>query len=317
MRFAELLGNTQLKHRLEDALDAGKTSHCYLISGPTGSGRHTLARLLAAAMECTAPHPPCLTCRACRKVLSGNHPDVITVDEPEKKQVPVDRIRQARTDIFIRPNEGMRKIFLIPRADDMNESAQNALLKILEEPPDYGVFLLLAATPEKLLPTIRSRCSELRLTPLDAGLLQGELARRFPRRRPEELAAAARRSGGFLGQAVALLESAEMTLPQTEQFAQAYSARDTLGLLSLFCSMEKWKRIQLAPVLEQIRHLLADALMARRGSPAATDAARAIAETHTPETLLEACKVLQAALEDCWANVGTANICAGLFVQLR
>lgn len=317
MRFAELLGNDALKARLEASLDAGKLSHCYLISGPPGAGKHTLARLLAAAMECQQPAAPCLRCAACRKVLSDNHPDVITVDEPEKKQVPVERIRRARADVFIRPNEGRRKVFVIPRAQDLNDSAQNALLKILEEPPAYGAFLLLADTPEKLLPTIRSRCSELHLTPLDAPTLRRTLGERFPTRDDAELDGAVRRSGGFLGQALALLESAESVLPQTVRFAQVYAARDTLGLLELCCSMEKWKRQQFAPVLEQIRRLLVDALATRKGSTPPSEGARAIAETRTAPTLLAACQTLQIALDDCWANVGIANICAGLFVKLR
>lgn len=317
MGFDTLLGNDALKERLNASLRSGRMSHSYLISGPAGSGKHTLARLLSAALQCEGDHPPCMTCHACRKALSGNHPDVITVDEPDKKQVPVELIRQARADIFIRPNEGRRKVFLIPRAQDMNASAQNALLKVLEEPPAYGVFLLLAETPEMLLPTIRSRCAELRLSPLDAALLRAELAQRFPDRSEDDRNAAILRSGGFLGQAAALLDAAEMTLPQTERFAQVYAARDTLGLLELFCSMEKFKRNQFAPVLEQLRALLGDALMARKGCPTLSPAARAIAEAHTAEALLGACKAVKTALEDCWANVSVANLCAGLFVSLR
>ena len=317
MRFGSLLGNDALKEHLAAALDSGRLAHSYLIAGPKGSGKHTLARLLAAAMECREPGAPCMVCPACRKVLSGNHPDVLTVDEPEKKQVPVELIRQARTEMFIRPNEGQRKIFLIPRAQDMNEAAQNALLKILEEPPAYGVFLLLAETPEMLLPTIRSRCAELRLAPLPAPLLHQELTKRFPDRDGADVEAAMARSGGFLGQAVALLESSALQLPQTERFAAAYAARDTLALLELFASMEKLKRNQMAPILEEIRTLLEQALLARQGCPTLSPAARAMAESHTAQELHDACQAVKTAWDDCWANVGVANLCAGLFVQLR
>ena len=317
MSFEQLLGNDGIKRQLSAAVSRGKLSHSYLISGPEGSGKHTLARLLAAAMECEQPSPPCLTCRSCRKVLSGNHPDVIVVDEPEKKQVPVEKIRQARTDAFVRPNEGQRKVFLIPRAQDMNTHAQNALLKILEEPPAYGAFLLLSDAPEKLLPTIRSRCCELHMAPLEDRVLLEYLRQTFPDRSEEDLATAMRLSGGFAGQAQALLGSHELVLPQAGEFARVYGARDTLGLLELFCSMEKWKRAQLAPVLEQIRRLLAEALLVRRGRPAPSEAIRAMAESRTAQTLLEACQAVETALDDCWANVGIANICAGLFAKLR
>ena len=103
---------------------------------------------------------------------------------------------------------------------------------------------------------------------------------------------------------------------QALRFAEVYGARDTLGLLELFCSMEKWKRSQFAPVLAQFRQLLADALETRQGAGAPSQAARAIAEGRTDPALLSACQAVQSALDDCWANVGSANICAGLFVQL-
>ena len=171
MGFEALLGNEQLKENLRAARRKGRMSHFYLLSGPQGSGKHTLASLIAAAMLCDAPEGPCGVCQHCRKVLSGSHPDYITIDDPSKKTVPVDLIRQARADIFVRPNEGSKKIYLFPRAQDMGIPGQNALLKILEEPPSYGVFLLLTDNPEKLLPTVRSRCVELKLRALPENLL--------------------------------------------------------------------------------------------------------------------------------------------------
>ncbi len=315
MRFDALLGNDETKRRLEAALDSGRTSHAYLIAGPAGSGKRTLARLLAAGLECTGAGRPCGVCRACRKVLGDAHPDVITVDDPDRRQLPVDLIRRMRSDAFVRPNEGAKKVFVVPRAQDMNESGQNALLKVLEEPPAYGVFLLLADAPEKLLPTIRSRCVELHMAPLGSALLRRELARRCPEHDSAVLGDAVRRSEGFLGRALELLDAP--LLPQTGRFAEAYAARDTLALLELFCSMGRLKRDQLAPVLEQLGRLLGDALMTRQGARAPSDAARAIAEAHTNAELLAACEDVRAAWRDCWANVGAANLCAGLFVRLQ
>ena len=103
MSFSELLGNSQLKNNLQSAVTQDKLAHFYLISGAEGSGKHTLARLLAAAMMCRETDKPCMRCAQCRKVLSGNHPDFITVDDPEKKTVPVELIRNARAELFIRP----------------------------------------------------------------------------------------------------------------------------------------------------------------------------------------------------------------------
>ena len=96
MGFEALLGNEQLKENLSAAKRKGRMSHFYLLSGPRGSGKHTLAQLIAAAMLCSEKDAPCGVCRSCRKVLTNNHPDFITIDDPGKKTVPVDLIREAR-----------------------------------------------------------------------------------------------------------------------------------------------------------------------------------------------------------------------------
>ena len=150
MAFESLLGNEQLKKNLQNSISGGHISHFYLISGPAGSGKHTLAKLLSAAILCSS-HEPCLGCSVCRKVMDNTHPDVITVDDPVHKTVAVKIVRQFREDVFIRPNETEYKIYLLPQ--ELGIEGQNALLKILEEPPGYGVFILLTDNPEKLLPT--------------------------------------------------------------------------------------------------------------------------------------------------------------------
>ena len=188
MRLDGLYGNEALKARLSAAFDSGRVAHSYLLCGPDGSGKHTLARSMAAAMQCTGRGElPCGVCTACRKVLSGQHPDVITVNDPEHKLIAVDVIRRMRADMFVRPNEGARKIYILDQ--DMGEPSQNALLKILEEPPDYGVFLILTANAEKLLATIRSRCA-LKLSPLTPEEALPALRKQFPERPDEELRAA-------------------------------------------------------------------------------------------------------------------------------
>ena len=249
MGFEVLLGNDQLKENLRAALRKGRMSHFYLLSGPRGSGKHTLAQLIAAAMLCSGNDAPCGFCRSCRKVLTNNHPDFITIDDPGRKTVPVDLIREARADIFVRPNEGEKKIYLFPRAQDMGIPGQNALLKVLEEPPSYGVFLLLTDNPEKLLPTVRSRCVELKLRALPEDLLRRKLRAEFPEADEGAVAAAISRSGGYLGQAKELLDSGEFRCEYTERFTQCYAARDTMGLLQLLVPMERWKRDQLVEIL--------------------------------------------------------------------
>jgi len=222
MSFERLLGNERLKENLTQSLKKGRISHFYLISGPKGSGKHTLAKLLSAAILCHS-HEPCLSCSVCRKVMENTHPDVITVEDPEHKTVAVKLVRQFREDVFIRPNESEYKIYLLPQ--ELGIEGQNALLKILEEPPSYGVFILLTDNPEKLLPTIRSRCTELKLTALPKQVLAGALQKEFPQAEEASVSAAMLRSGGFLGQARAILADTQGYPPRPSNLRAALQKR--------------------------------------------------------------------------------------------
>ncbi len=315
MGFDALLGNDRLKENLKRSLARGHISHFYLICGPEGSGKRTLARLLAAAILCRGEDRPCGECLACRKVYSGAHPDFITVDDPEKKTVPVELIRQARADIYVRPNESEYKIYLFPRAQDMGLPGQNALLKVLEEPPAYGVFLLLADNPDKLLPTVRSRCVELRLQALEKPLLEARLRERFPQAEDGDIEAAIARSGGFLGQAAALL--GKEPPPQTKSLVEALTARDPVGLLETLAPREKWKRDDLAALLEQWQALLEEALVSRSGAAAVSAQARALAREKTGEELYKMLCSVKKATDYVRSNVSPGAVCGYLEWALR
>lgn len=141
-----------------------RLSHAYLLIGPDGPAMRESAARLAAALLCREEDAPCGRCRDCRKVLAGNHPDVITIERqtgdkgPLRREILVDQIREATSDAVIAPNEADRKIYVIREADRMNVKAQNALLKALEDPPGHACFVLCAEAADALLPTVRSRC---------------------------------------------------------------------------------------------------------------------------------------------------------------
>ena len=257
MGFETLLGNERLKQNLTESLARKHISHFYLISGPAGSGKHTLAKLLATVILCEGSRKICGSCPHCRKMASGNHPDFITVEDPEHKNVAVKIVRQIREDMFIRPNEADHKIYLFPQ--ELGLEGQNALLKILEEPPSYGVFLLLTDNPDKLLPTVRSRCTELKMQALPEDILRTQLRRDFPQAQPGDIDAAIYRSGGFLGQARELLENGDSLPPQTEGFVKAFAGKDALLLTQTLVPMQKWKRDALAQILTQWLELLESA----------------------------------------------------------
>ena len=315
MAFESLLGNERIKQNLKAAAQKNRFAHFYLISGPNGSGKHTLARLLAATLMCESDHAPCGTCNACRKIMAGTHPDFLTVDDPEHKNVAVRIIREARESIFIRPNEGKRKIYLFPQ--EMGIEGQNALLKVLEEPPAYGVFLLLTDNPEKILPTVRSRCTELNLTALPDGILRAALQERFPEAAAEDLTAAMARSGGFLGQAIKILESGEAVSPQTVAFAESFASRDVLALTQLLVSMEKYKRDQLLETLAQWLEVLEAALADRSGMRAPTIQARELSMARSSQDLMDAIRSLKKASVYAAGNVSPAAVCGWLVWELR
>ena len=197
----------------------------------------------------------------------------------------------------------------------MLPAAQNALLKILEEPPEYGVFLLLSTHAEKLLPTIRSRCAELHLSPVGQEEAAAYLQRRLPQQQSDAIRSACVRSGGFLGQALALLESG--SAPQTAEFAAAYAGGDALALLRVLLPLEKYKRTELLPVLQQWRALVCDALSAKSGMPAASPEAAMLSQSRTGAQLLAAAQDLQEAMDDLNLNVGTGAVAGWLSTRLR
>lgn len=315
MAFESLLGNERIKQNLSAAAHKNRFAHFYLICGPKGSGKHTLAKLLAGALMCESAQRPCGTCSACRKIQAGTHPDFITVADPDHKTVPVKLIREYRESIFIRPNEGARKIYLFPQ--EMGIEGQNALLKVLEEPPAYAVFIILADNPEKLLPTVRSRCTELQLTSVAPNLLKPWLAAKFPSAEDSAIDAAIRRSGGYPGQAKDLLEKGESLPPEVEAFIRSFAARDSMGLVQVLVPMEKWKRDQALPMLEAWKEILQEGLACRSGMPAPGRGAKLLAANRSAKDLLAAVEALQKAIEYTQGNVSVAAVCGWLTYALR
>ncbi len=262
MELSALAGNRRIKELLSRAEEGRGLSHAWLITGPAGSGRHTLAWLLAAAMVCRAEpgKRPCGRCVPCKKVAGGVHPDVCLVSGAEGKPVSVDQVRALRADAYVRPNEGERKIYLLEGADRMNAAAQNAMLKLLEEGPAYAAFLLLGENPGGVLETVRSRCELLSLAPVPPREGLEYLQGRFPGRSREELERAALDCQGVLGRAVEALEGAGETAKARREAAGALcvalEAGDEAGLFQASMALEKASREELSPLLDELEALL-------------------------------------------------------------
>ena len=168
--FPGITGYEDVIRQLKHAGRTGSVSHAYLFTGPEGCGKRKMAEAFAAMLVCEAEDPgerPCMNCSGCKRAFSGNHPDIIRVTHEKPLSISVNEIRAQLVDkAVIRPYEDKKKVFIVAEAEKMTPQAQNALLKTLEEPPEYAVILLLSTNPETLLPTIRSRTLMIPLNPL-------------------------------------------------------------------------------------------------------------------------------------------------------
>ena len=277
--LSRVVGNIALRARLGEELSRGAVSHAYVIEGPFGSGKHTLAQEIAAALSCEHREKdglplPCGICASCQKINAGYSPDVITVRrEEDKATMGIDVIRALRDDVPLYPNDLDVKIYIIEDAHTMTVQAQNALLLTLEEPPPFVMFLLLAERAELLLETIRSRAPILRMQPIaDAQMREyllspdrPDVARAAKALPEEECAALLRMSNGCIGRAMELLEEKKRAPVMArracaEQFcrtlAQMRSQDEMLALLMSFGTAREDLLARLQTITEALRDLL-------------------------------------------------------------
>ena len=163
--FQDIIGHKQIITHLQKAISYGKVSHAYIFNGPEKSGKYMLAEAFAMTLQCEKKgENPCLECHSCKQAMGKNQPDIIYLQHEKPGTISVDDIRkQINNDVDIKPYSSPYKIYIIDEAEKMNQQAQNALLKTLEEPPAYAVILLLTTNADAFLPTILSRCITLNL----------------------------------------------------------------------------------------------------------------------------------------------------------
>ncbi|MEI3284634.1 MAG: hypothetical protein V8R84_05285 [Eubacterium sp.] len=249
--------NKRAQETLAAFVNGGRFPHALLLEGPEGSGRRTFAREIAAALFCRGEHKPCGSCNQCRKVLEQNHPDVEYYGgDGSRRSFHIDTIRQLRQNAWLLPGEAPCRVCVLCGAENMTDQAQNALLKILEEPPEHTVFILTAENRAMLLPTILSRVQTIRLEPLTPAEILPVLRERCPDQPGEKLEWAAE-TADTIGQALALL--ADESLQKHAQLAQR--------MLELLCNGSEYdlltavepvsrKREDLLEVCTQLRQLL-------------------------------------------------------------
>lgn len=207
--FSEMIGCENIIQHLQNAIEGGKVSHAYLFHGEAGMGKSTIGKAFAKTLLCKEGGlSPCNHCVSCKQFDTNNHPDLIEVTH-DKASIGVDDIRvQVNSDIAIRPYQGPYKIYMIPDGDKMTEAAQNALLKTIEEPPNYGIIILLVSNLNSIIQTILSRCVQLNMKPVDKVKIKEHLMIEY--QVPDYLAeVAANFSGGNVGKAIKYATSEE------------------------------------------------------------------------------------------------------------
>lgn len=206
--FKDVVGHKDIIKYIRNAVSENKVSHAYIMNGERGSGKKMLANLFATTLQCEKGGPdPCNECHSCKQAESGNHPDIIHVTHEKPNTISVEDIRtQVNNDILIKPYQGPYKIYIISEADLMTPQAQNALLKTIEEPPEYAVIFLLTENAQMLLSTITSRCVMLKLRNIKDTLIRKYLMEtmRVPDYKADMCAAFAQ---GNMGRAIMLANS--------------------------------------------------------------------------------------------------------------
>ena len=205
MGFNELCGNESVKKSLENAVLKDRVSNSYVFEGKNGVGKGLCAEIFARSLVCEGDEPPCDVCSACKKAKSYNHPDIIYVEKPkDKASIGVDEIREKILgEVYLKPYLAKRRVFIIKDGDILSDEAQNALLKVLEEPPENVSFIICVTSQDKLLSTVLSRSFVISFFPLSFDEVFSFLSQKYGD--TEESRLIARLSQGSIGEAVSLM----------------------------------------------------------------------------------------------------------------
>ncbi len=320
--FHNLVGNDRIKERLSSDIDDGKVSHAFIFEGETGSGRHTLALELAAALSCKGKHTgtlPCGECPACKKIFSGKSPDIINLGlSGDKVTIGIDTARFIKGDINISPNDLPIKMYIIEDADKMTLQAQNALLLSLEEPPPYVIFILLCTDSSALLETIKSRAPSLRLgkicdSDIEKYLLDNhKKARELKDESPEDFSELIISSRGTLGRAISLLDDKERKKEFSEraiakEFIELSLNRSKTKIFDMMSSLGN-KRHEISARLTIIQLAIRDLILLKKAdSPELvfygnSEEACELSAKFTLERLMDMYCAVNAAIEDLKSN---------------
>lgn len=265
-----LVGNGKIASAVTGFLRENRLPHAILIEGDRGTGRHTLAKYLASAAVCSGENPPCNACRDCRNSANLSHADIIvTAPEENKKNISVNQIRALRDEAYVKPHSAARRVFIIDCADTMNDQSQNALLKVLEEPPPTVIFILITESKASLLSTVISRCVVLSLTAPDRSIA-AEYIKTTGDFETQEISTALDSANNNIGMALSFLSGADSTETEAaaKEFMEYFLRDDMWGMLTSLAPYEK-NRVLAGRLFKDLKLCAAAFLRKNSHSPAA------------------------------------------------
>ena len=261
--------NEDKKSEFVASIEAGRSVHAYIVEGPDGSGKEDFASFCAKVLVCSGEKKPCGRCSNCKMIENGGHPDIAYVVPPkDKKTISVDEVRRLRRDTTVVPNEGGRKVYIIKKGELLTDQVQNAMLKMIEEPPSFVTFFILTSKREALLATIRSRCQSIRLNAMNERDILDYLKNEFPKTDEAVLESAAKRCGGRIGRAVELLGKENQTLHERtiKLFDAVISPTGSKYELDTYLLGLKYKREGYCDLFDETLLGLRDLLLQKSGS---------------------------------------------------
>ena len=337
--FPKVLGNRQSAKRIGTAIENGTLSHAFLICGPSGSGKSVFATEIAAAVNCEsrkADDPlPCGECSSCRRIHDGNFPDFKVLKKPsDRATLGVDPVKELREDMFLSSTEANTKIYVIDDAECMTPEAQNALLKVLEEPPGSILIILLAREGDKILTTIKSRTQYVAMSRFNEDELRKILpsknsdAEALLRTSPERFDAVIMSAEGRLGEAIRLVSSKnadECKAQRDEVLTFLRAARQGAPRTEVYdavMALQTAKRSELAQSLESIISAVRDLVAVQTASrvrflffTSESEARRMASDIGMP-ALMTLYDALCEAHEYCAKNANIANILTNLLARI-
>ncbi len=317
MLLSEFAGNAELKYELSEIMKRGTLPHAIIIEGAAGTGKRTLADMIAQYCVCTAESGrPCGKCNSCMKAEKKIHPDIVYADG-EKKELSVDSIRNIRTAAYIKPNEAPMKVYILSNCEKMLAPAQNAFLKVLEEPPQNVQFIMTVKSASSMLQTVRSRSRIFSAYPAGIEDSVKIAEKRFPNKDIDEIRHTAEICDGNIGMTLQMIENGgEEAQKLAEEIFSAITQSTEYPLLALTGRLTADRNFAVN-VLDCMAEIAADCVKASVGVKVSSQAAVNMAERYSRKRIAETAEHIWNARKILNTNVNLNLFCTWLSAVLR